>query len=890
MHNQISGGIFFAAVIQGRDIIVQLPPQVTPALSGLPAGAPAFTGRTDSLRDLLAALEPGSSIAAAEAALAVVVTAVGGMGGVGKTELAIQAARTALARGWFPGGALFVDLFGYDPDRRLDPGRALDGLLRALGISGEHIPFETQDRARLYASVLSAYAQAERPILVVVDNASDPEQVRPLLPRDSGCRAIVTSRHTLGMLNARLLDLNVLTPQEAIALLGRAVDLARPGDRRVIEHEADAAEVARLCGYLPLALRIVAALLTEDPARPLTEMASDLTSAGSRLTELQYGDAAVRATFELSYRHLAPEQARLFRLMAVNPGRDISTAAVAALIEQDLPHVRRLLAALARAHLIEHSTMYGRWRMHDLVRLFADQQGQAIAESDGRLRAFTMLLSYYLDTATAAADHLHHPAGHAGISDDFDTSEEALAWLDAEFPNLVTVVEVAAAEGDVVHVGRVCALAMALAPYLDRRRSFAEWITLAGHAVRAARALGDRQSEGVALSQLGTALGHMWRFSEAVSAHDDAIAILIAVGDQHAEATALGNLGATLHLMGHPGEAIDVYANVAAIFHDLGDRPSEGTALDNLGNALREVRRFGEAIAAHESALSIFRETADRSREAMGLTGLGVALAMAGRVGEAVTAHEEAVAIYREIGDRHGEGVAMTNLGSALHEVRRFGEAIAAHESAAAIFREIADRNNEGTALDNLGRALHGYRRYADSIVAHEAAVAIYREIGYRRGEGRALANLGSVLHKARRFDEAVAAHHEAVALLHEAGDIYDEAMALTNLGAILYQMRRYDDALAACGDAYATFRELEDSDGVAEALMTILTIRVRRLLMWTVIVAGAGLATGWLLNWQAGVATAVATAAVAMFRRRIRPPSRSADAPRPRDIAEADD
>ncbi|MGP4095127.1 hypothetical protein [Nonomuraea sp. KM90] len=233
MHNQISGGIFFSAVIQGRDITVQLPPQVTPALFGLPAGSPAFTGRADSLRDLLTALEPSPSIGGASA---VVVTAVGGMGGVGKTELAIQAARAALARDWFPGGVLFVDLFGYDPGRRLDSGHALDGLLRALGIPGEHIPFETQDRARLYASVLSAYARAERPILVVVDNAADPEQVRPLLPGDSGCRAIVTSRHTMGMLDARLLDLNVLTPQEAISLLGRAIDLAHP--RRSARHRA----------------------------------------------------------------------------------------------------------------------------------------------------------------------------------------------------------------------------------------------------------------------------------------------------------------------------------------------------------------------------------------------------------------------------------------------------------------------------------------------------------------------------------------------------------------------------------------------------------------------------------------------------------------------------
>ncbi|MFB4283135.1 tetratricopeptide repeat protein, partial [Nonomuraea sp. MTCD27] len=823
MHNQISGGIFFSAVIQGRDITVQLPPQVTPALFGLPAGSPAFTGRADSLRDLLTALEPGPSIGGASA---VVVTAVGGMGGVGKTELAIQAARAVLARGWFPGGVLFVDLFGYDPGRRLDPGHALDGLLRALGIPGEHIPFETQDRARLYASVLSAYARAERPILVVVDNAADLEQVRPLLPGDSGCRAIVTSRHTMGMLDARLLDLNVLTPQEAISLLGRAIDLAHPGDRRVIEHETDAAEVARLCGCLPLALRIAAALLADDPHRPLRDMAADLAAAGSRLTELRYGDATVRATFELSYRHLAPEQARLFRLMAVNPGRDISTAATAALVEQDLPDVRRQLEALARAHLIEHGMSYGRWRMHDLVRLFADQQGHILAESDGRLRAFTVLLDYYLDTATAAANHL----SPARLDGGFDSPEQALPWLDAEFPNLVAAVEAAAADGDVLHVGKACALALALAPYLELRRSFAESVILADHAVHAARALGYRESEGSALSQLGAALGRMTRFDEALAAHDKAIALLHAVGDRHGEATALGNRASTLYLMGLSDEAIAAYADVAAIFHDLGDRHGEATALDNLGNSLREARRFDEAIIAHKAALAIFRETGDRYREGIALSGQGSALQEAGRVDEGITVYEEAVAIYRETGSRHDEGAGLASLGSALYEVRKLGKAIAACEAAAAIFRETGDRLEEG----------------------------------------RALAILGSALAEVRRFEEAITAHREAVAIFQEVGDPYDEAMALTQLGAAQYRMRRFDDAISACSDAYAVFRKLDNHDGIGSPMLIILAIRVRRLLMWSAIAVGTGLAAGWSLNWQAGVAAARATAAPPTLRRTV--------------------
>jgi hypothetical protein len=305
-HNTVSDGIFFSAVVQGRDITVKLPLEIPLALSGLPSGTPAFTGRAAELHTLLNVLAPRAGSADAGRALGasrvptVAVAAVGGLAGICKTELAIQAARAALDRQWFPGGVLFVDLFGYDPVRNVDPGRALEGFLRALAIPDDYIPPETQDRARLYGSVLAAYARAERRILVVIDNAATHEQARSLLPTEPSGAAIVTSRHTLGMLGARLVDLDILTPKNAADMLDSVLRIARPDDRRVTDHPAVSACIAELCKGLPLAMRIIAALLGENPRRPLAEMAADLDDERTRLDELSYDDTAVRAAFDLS--------------------------------------------------------------------------------------------------------------------------------------------------------------------------------------------------------------------------------------------------------------------------------------------------------------------------------------------------------------------------------------------------------------------------------------------------------------------------------------------------------------------------------------------------------------------------------------------------------------
>lgn len=596
----ISGGIFFSHVVQGHHVTVVLPPEVTPAMAGLPAASPAFTGRVQDLDRLLQVVAPcdpgegsagaGPALHADERAKPVVVTAVGGMGGIGKTELVVQA---ALGRGWFAGGVLFVGMFGYDPGRRLTAAQAAAGFVRALGIPGEHVPADAQELERLLRSVLDAYATHGRPVLMVIDNVSDHAQAAPLLPAHPACRALVTSRHTLGLLGARLIDLDTLDTGEATELLHRAIQSARPGDRRIANHPDDAARIAEACAGLPLALRIVAALLADNPRKPPAAMASELHDYAGRLAELSYGHHALTTTFDLSYQHLANGQARLFRLMPANPGPEISTEAAAVLSGLEQTAARRALESLARAHLVDQGSAYGRWRMHDLVRLYADQQGRDHAEADDREQAVRRLFAYYLTSATDASLHLTPQIAVSGSR--FDDRAQGLAWLDTEFPNLAAVVRAAHDDGYLLIAFQ---LTLVLFGYLNLRRH-AEMIPLCTLALDAARQLGDRRGTAAALVHLGIAMHHARRHGEAISHYHEAARTCRELEDPYVEAVVLDNLGNALQETDRFTEAISAHEEAAHIFRNMGMRYDEAAVLNGLGSALGRAKRFHEAVAEY---------------------------------------------------------------------------------------------------------------------------------------------------------------------------------------------------------------------------------------------------------------------------------------------------
>jgi tetratricopeptide (TPR) repeat protein len=784
--NSISGGIFYGPVLQGRDIqaTFHLPAAVPVALAQLPAATAGFTGRADELALLAGLLDPAGTSGS------VLVSAVAGLAGVGKTTLAVQAGHAAQERGWFGGGVLFIDLHGYD-QAPVDPGQALDALLRALGVPAEYIPPGTEARAGLYRSVL---AEIAGPVLVIADNASSEVQVRLLLPGTGPHKALVTSRHTLAGLDARLVDVTVLDQADSVVLLDAALRAARPGDDRVIGDPDAAGRLAGACGGLPLALQIVAALLKADPTLGASDLADELRVERARLGRLRYDDGtgpsvpSVAAAFELSYRRLEEVPAQVFRLLPVNPGPDVSTDVAAILAGQPVGEARQVLAGLARAHLVEAAPAAGRWQMHDLLRLYALQLSDAHADADGREQARDRLLGYYLSKAGAADDHLRALTGMA-VPGEFTGRDDALAWLDAERTSLVAAVTMAAEGGRDQAALR---LPLMLAVYLDWRRRFDDWLATMTVSLNTARRLSDRHSEGTALNSLGVALREVRRFEEAITACQDAAAIFRETGDRHGEGKALTNLGVALREVRRFEEAITADQDAAAIFRETGDRHGEGNALNNLGAALQEVRRFEEAITADQDAATIYRETGDRHGQGIALNNLGAALQEVQRFKEAITAHQDAATIYRETGDRHGQGSALVNLGVALRNVGRFEEAITADQDAAAIFRETGDRHGEGNALNNLGNALQQARRFQEAISAHQDAAAIYRETGDRHGQGMALNSLGVALEEVRRFEEAITADQDAAAIFREIGDQHGEGIALGNLEAAQAAQQEY--------------------------------------------------------------------------------------------------
>ena len=748
------------------------------ALAQLPPVTVGFTGRDDELAVLAGLLDP------ATAGGPVLVSAVAGLAGVGKTTLAVAAGHAARERGWFGGGVLFIDLHGYD-DQRVEPGQALDTLLRALRVPAEYIPPSAEERAGLYRSVL---AQVGEPVLVVADNASSEAQVRPLLPGTTLHKVLVTSRHTLAGLGARLVDVTVLDEETAVELMDGALQAARPGDDRMRTDPEAASRLADVCGGLPLALQITAALLNADPTLSVAELADELAVESARLALLAYDDGSgaaglsVATAFDLSYRRLDETSARVFRLLPVNPGPDVSTAAAAALAGLTVRKARGVLAGLARAHQIEAAPgAPGRWRMHDLLRLYAQRLSDAHADADGRNQGRDRLLNYYLRTADAASQHLRAVPGMA-LPEDFTGRASALDWLDAERPSLIAAITTAADTGPDEAAMRLPAL---LAPYLvDWRLRFDDALVTATISRDYARRLGDLANEATALNTLGIALREMRRFEEAITAHQYEATICRQSGDRHGEGKALGNLGTSLREARRFEEAITAHQAAAAICRQSGDRHGEGKALGNLGNDLEEVQRFDEAITAHEDAAVIFRETGDQRSEGIALFNLSSALQGAGRFEEAIIACQAAATICRDVGDQRGEGMALNNLGGALAALGRYEEAIAAYEQDIAICRKTGDRHGEGFTLDNLGTALQELHRFEDAIAAHQDAAAIYRETGDRHREGMALGNLGVALQGVARFDEAITALQNAVAIFRETDDQDSERIALDDLEA----------------------------------------------------------------------------------------------------------
>jgi tetratricopeptide (TPR) repeat protein len=614
---------------------------VTPA--ELPHDVADFTGRTAqiaALRRLLFA-EPGAG--------GPVVT-IDGPPGVGKSALAVHVAHLLCER--FPYAQLFADLRG-DADEGLDPSTVVHQFLRALGMASEDVPASLEAAARAYRSRL-----AGRRVLVVLDNAVSEAQVRPLLPGSPTCAALVTSRRALpGLAEATSLPLGLLPTDDALRMLGQVAGI----DQSAMS--GGATLVASRCGFLPLALRIAGARLRTRRAWTVETLAMLLEDERQRLGRLTVGELGVRASFSLSYQHLEPETARTFRLLGLLGMPEVSVGAAAAATGATAATVEATLDQLADAALLEALTP-GRYRFHDLLRLFARERAEAHDPAEAHRAAVAGAVDWYLQRILEAAVLLG-PARSVGHTPIFANLADALAWLEAERENLVRVVAIAAAH----ELVEACwQMADALFRFYELHRYVSDWQQVNEIALRATQRAGLREIEGRMRNGVGYVYAQQEQFDQALAHLEAALALRQQAGDHAGAGRTLKNLGDVRIQLGQPEQALECYQQAWTISREVGDRHRQGQALHGLGVALAALGRQAESEQHMEQALAIRREMGDEPGEARTRLWLGNARRDQGRCPEALAEYEASLAILRRIGDHYHEGVALWQQGVAAHQ------------------------------------------------------------------------------------------------------------------------------------------------------------------------------------------------------------------------------
>jgi tetratricopeptide (TPR) repeat protein len=660
------------------------------ATADLPAVPAGFTGRDNDLARLLPILDPST-----ETDLPVVICAVSGLGGIGKTTLALYAAHKAVRDGWYPGGTLFVDLRGYD-DNPVTADQALLALLDAMGVRGTDLPKITTAQYALYRSLL-----AERPpLLLILDNASDPAQLTPLIPGTDGHRVLVTSRDLLSELSARLLPLDTLTPAAAGDLISQALRLGDERDDRPLHEPEAVRDLAAACGYHPLALQIAAATLRKRRYRSIAACADDVRN------EVDATNApSLRAIFDLAYARLPEDQKRLLRLTSLAPTAEFSTDVAAALADLTTGRVVTLLEDLASSHLVTPVPTSGsvRWRLHDLVRAYGTSlvSGDPALAEEGKA-ARGRVLDHYLRYARAADAQLSRHHQHSA-PELFADRAEALAWLDSERASLVASFRWEVQES---HAATTAQLAKALDEYyLNWRRYFDDWITIGATARNAAHLVGDLALEAASLNGLGYAMRELGDAIAAVDAHMEARNLYQTAREPYREAGTWNNLGTALKDLGRLAESIDAHTRALELHQTAGYIHGEAISWSNLGESLKAAGRVTEAIDAHTHARDLHQATDNLAGEAKVWYRLGNALQQADRLGEATEAYVTALHKYIEFEAWHEAGSISHELASIYEAANRPTEARAYYLQAADLFTR-ADATKEAAQAQAAARSL----------------------------------------------------------------------------------------------------------------------------------------------------------------------------------------
>ncbi|TDP96754.1 ATP-binding protein [Labedaea rhizosphaerae] len=632
--------------------------EVDEARRQLPMDIAEFTGREVELDRLLALAEAGDAHAPA-------VVAIEGMAGVGKTRLAVHAAHRLVNRGRFGDVQLWADLRGFDPaGPAADPAAVLDRFLRLLGVPAPRIPADVEGRSALYRDRL-----AGREALVLLDNVAGADQLRPLLPASTTCLVIVTSRRGLGAVDGvEPLPLDVLAPAEATALVTRLA-----GAERFDDDPGAAARLAELCGRLPIAISVAARRLRARTAWTPAHLLAKL----DRLPR-------VHASFALSYQELPDGPRRLFRLLGLHPGPDVSAPSAAALAGVSVAEAEAQLETLLDEHLVQEGTP-DRYHLHDLLRDYAIAMVQRDEQAAEQRQARHRLLSWYLHTADAAAQRLAphrrrgfplEPCSHPAQR--FDSHAEALGWCEAEHANLVAAVPVAATHGEHAIAWQ---LPVVLLNYLYLRSHWDDWIATHTTGLASAQALGDAGGQARISNGLGVAHSDRRELDAAVAHYRRALELFT---DPGGRAWTTNNLGVAMVDLGRHAAAVAEFDRALVLFREIGDRTGEAICRNNLGDAHRRLGEPERAAAHLRDALAIQEELGDRSGQRFTQHTLADLCRDRGLLEPAVAHYRRAQALSEELGDQWGTARVLDHLGSTLDTL---GEA----EQAKDCWRRAAD-------------------------------------------------------------------------------------------------------------------------------------------------------------------------------------------------------
>ena len=788
VRNEIHGGVHGGTVIQGRDITYNAPRPKPVSLRGLPLPSPVFAGRDADVEALLESLHPDST----EQRRSPLVV-ISGMPGSGKTELAIHIAEKVLERRrWFD-GVLYVDLFGYGSQRRVDPSRALGGWLLNLGIDAQDIPDDLQGREQVYRSELSSRAERGRPVLVIVDNASSAEQVRPLLPGDDRSGVLVTSRHVLD-LGARVHRLKELNDDDAVEVIRRSLwELRGDTDTRIVDEPDVALRLARLCGRLPLALRIAAGLLADVPTLTPAQMADDLYQ--ENLNSLEREGSSVRAAFNLSYQNLGGRQAELFRLIALAPGTDVSTESAAVLMETEETEARRLLIALARASLVGQVGA-NRWRLHDLVRLYARERTEGSMQEAAGASALRRLFTYLIVTADAADNSLRALPGDR-VLPRFAEEEAAWAWLDDEKEVLLAAFWMA---HETQQEEYVINLPLILQIFLKSRMQLTELLEMVEVGCRAAEKSGRQRDAAKLWGAAGDTLNLMRRFDKAAEAHEKAFVHAVSVADWHSAAGALNSGGVSLRYLKSFDEALSRHVEAMNIFERLEDQVGVAKASNNKASVLLAMGRLSEAVDSQEIAMKIYAKLGDSRGFARSCLNMGHSYSSLGAHDLAVKVFQWACDYSQDGGDTRVLAMATSGLAVGLYRTGFPEEGRRSFKEAVRLFKELGDLYNEARTWRNFGVSLRGSGQEREAEQAFQKALGSFAEFGDPCGEGDCWNGLCGILIERGDFNEALMAARRSVEC-HEGMDANDcSAMAWNNLSFVLIELGRMKEAISAMG------------------------------------------------------------------------------------------